>query len=465
MKIQSKLLLLIYGVILPPLFCLVLFGFLYGRLSSNPLDPNNQDSQSFGHITRLVNHLLEDNPQCGEDHLFMEDIFCLIEKDGSIRYINPLVMKDPPEYLTGNELLQIVLKHKKDVGLVFSPYQYDNFDGTLIYFSRWFGPLSSRLIQFIPTIILLSIFVLIIPAALGMRFVVQLRYSIQTLEKAIFSVADGTSQINFSKDDFSGDFGQLFYAVQIMSQQLKDEEERRSRFFLAVSHDLKTPLTSIKGYLEALQDGIPETPEEYNDYVGIMVEKAEILEKRIYSLIEYAIFDADTMIMNFQPIEIRDFLKTSMKMFKKEAKSHGVNLITDIQVSSGIMVKGNTKMLIRCFENLLDNSIKYCNKENPKVEIHCYSSTECLHFILRDNGVGIAEGDIKKIFDPFFRCDKNRNRPGFGLGLSSVKSIIEIHNGTILYHNHEEGGAVFEITLPYYDEKNDDKSQGEPLDV
>ena len=112
--------------------------------------------------------------------------------------------------------------------------------------------------QVISGVILLSLFFLIVPALLGMRVVAQLRHDLRVLEKGIIAISDGVTDIVFTDEERSGDFEEIFTTVEMMAHKLKEEEERRSRFFLAVSHDLKTPLTSIKGYLEAIQDGMDE---------------------------------------------------------------------------------------------------------------------------------------------------------------------------------------------------------------
>lgn len=448
MKIQSKLLLLIYGIVVPSLVCVIVFAILYSGLSHGQYVYNEKTQIGAPwNMHRLVKKVFESAD--GNDVSLDSEILLVLDNSGKIHYLNPRIFTKK-NLLSGSDILQLITDHYTDRGLVFTRYQYKDSYGTLIYFSRWMGKVSNRMTQVIPSVILISIVLLVVPAILSMRVVTKLRSSLKTLEKAIASVAAGQIDTAFSEEERSGDFGGLFSAVEMMAGKLREEEERRSRFFLAVSHDLKTPLTSIKGYLEAIQDGIPQSDEEYDEYIDIMKEKADLLERRILSLIEYAVFDSGSLAGSFLPIDVYPFLQTTMKMFKKEARARHVELQTVVDFPTDLKIKGNTKLLLRCFENLFDNAMKYSNAESPLVEIACRCDEHNLVYTVRDNGSGIPEEEQKNVFELFYRSNRNRNLPGFGLGLSSVRSIIELHNGEISCFNHPAGGAVMMITVPIY---------------
>ena len=137
-----------------------------------------------------------------------------------------------------------------------------------------------------------------------------------------------------------------------------------------------------------------------------------------------------------------------------------MELHTVVDFNSDLQIKGNTKLLMRCFENLFDNAVKYCCNEHPVVEVNCRRDEHNLVLIVHDNGAGIPEAEQKNIFEPFYRSDKNRNRPGFGLGLSSAKSIVELHGGEISCFNHPDGGAVMMITIPIYKPEPEQDNDG-----
>lgn len=455
MKIQTKLLLLIYGIVVPSLVCVIVFAILYSGLSHGQYVYNEKTQIGAPwNMHRIIKNVFE--PEEGFDVSLDSDILLVLDNSGTIHYLNPRIFSKK-SLLSGSDVLQLITDYYTDRGLVFTRYQYKDSYGTLIYFSRWMGKVSNRMTQVIPSVILISIFLLVVPAVLSMRVVTRLRSSLKTLEGAISSVADGVTDVVFSDEDRSGDFGSLFAAVEIMAGKLKEEEERRSRFFLAVSHDLKTPLTSIKGYLEAIQDGIPQNREEYDEYIDIMKEKADLLERRILSLIEYAVFDSGSLVHNFLPIDVYPFLQTAIKMFRKEARARHVELQTVVDFPADLKIKGNTKLLLRCFENLLDNAIKYSDPQSPLVEITCRCDEHNLVYSVRDNGPGIPEEEQKKIFELFYRSNNNRNLPGFGLGLSTVRSIVGLHNGEISCFNHQAGGAVMMITIPIYGTETEEK--------
>lgn len=456
MKIQTKLLLLIYGIVVPSLVCVIVFAILYSGLSHGQYIYNEKTQIGAPwNMHRIIKNVFE--PSDDTDVSLDSDILLVIDNSGTIHYLNPRIFTKK-NLLSGSDVLQLITDYYTDRGLVFTRYQYKETYGTLIYFSRWMGKVSNRMTQVIPSVILISIFLLVVPAILSVQVATKLRSSLKTLERAIVSVAAGQTDAAFSEEERSGDFGELFSAVEMMAGKLREEEERRSRFFLAVSHDLKTPLTSIKGYLEAIQDGIPQNDEEYDEYIDIMKEKADLLERRILSLIEYAVFDSGSLVNNFLPIDVYPFLQTTIKIFKKEALIRHVELQTVVDFPTDLKIKGNTKLLLRCFENLFDNAMKYSNPVSPLVEIACRCDEHNLVYSVRDNGAGIPEEEQKKIFELFYRCDRNRNLPGFGLGLSTVRSIIELHNGEISCFNHPAGGAVMMITIPIYVTADDGKS-------
>lgn len=461
MKIQNKLLLLIYGIIVPSLICVIVFALLYTGLSHGQYFYNEKTQIGAPwNMHRLLRSVFEPSQE-GEAAL-NSDVLLVLDNNGAIHYLNPRVFPQD-ESLQQVDVLRLITDYYTDRGLVFTRYQYKESYGTLIYFSRWMGKVSNRLAQVIPSVILFSIFLLVVPVVLAMRVVTQLRSDLNKLTQAIACVSTGQTDSLFSEKERCGDFAELFSAVEMMADKRKEEEERRSRFFLAVSHDLKTPLTSIKGYLEAIQDGIPQDEAEFNEYIGIMKEKADLLERRILTLIEYAVFDSGSFVESFMVIDLNPFLQTTMKMFKKEARARQVKVQTLIDIPSTLKIKGNTRMLLRCFENLFDNAVKYSDPKSPLIEIHCRCDEHNLVYSVRDNGAGIPESEQKKIFELFYRSNGNRNLPGFGLGLSSVKRIVELHNGEISCLNHPSGGAVMMVTIPIYTGKpsNDENERTE----
>lgn len=460
MRIRSKLLLLIYGIVILSLICVIVFAILFSGLSHGKYVYDEETGIGAPwNMHGMLRTVFEEDRSTNRQ--LDSDVFLIADDSGVIYYLNPSVSFHS-DHLSGSDILQLITSYYTDRGLVFTRYQYKDSSGTLVYFSRWLSNVSNRMTQVISSVILISIFFLVVPALLGMRIVTKLRRNLITLENGIVSISDGVTDISFSEKERSGDLKEIFIAVEMMAHKLKEEEDRRSRFFLAVSHDLKTPLTSIKGYLEAIQDGIPRSEEEFREYIDIMKEKADLLESRILGLIEYAVFDSGNLIQKFLVIEAFPFLQTTAKMFKKEAAARHIELHTVVDFDPKLKIKGNTKLLLRCFENLFDNAVKYSQNEHPVVEIFCHCDAHNFVFSIRDNGAGIPEAEQKNIFEPFYRSDKNRNRPGFGLGLSSAKSIVELHGGEISCFNHPNGGAVVMLTIPIYNaesEQNKDEAQ------
>lgn len=228
---------------------------------------------------------------------------------------------------------------------------------------------------------------------------------------------------------------------------LKKLEQIRTEFVSNVTHELKTPLTSIRGFIETLKSGAIEDKNvavKFLDIIDIEAERLSILINDILQLseIESRQRDSDIACHN-----IKDIVKEVLDMLQGVSAKKGVKL--DVEVEEDIKVNANRNRIKQMLINLIDNAIKY-NFENGTVEIRVYKKEAKIFFIVKDNGIGIDDQHIPRIFERFYRVDKGRSRNmgGTGLGLSIVKHIVNSYNGNINITSKPGKGTEFIIQLP-----------------
>ncbi len=265
------------------------------------------------------------------------------------------------------------------------------------------------------------------------------------MKNAIKKVAVGELDFEIEKDG-KDEFSLLLESFDRMRLALKEEQARKSRFIMAVSHDLKTPLTSIKGYVEAIQDGLVKDENTLNKYVGIISEKSVVLEDRISSLIDFARMETGEWKLRNSEVDLNSFFKKLSSIYEEDCRILDKN--TDMKIS---FPKIYALLVILCFferalENLFVNSIKHTLSGT---EIFFKSSVQNNTPVIElgDNGDGIEESDLKYIFEPFYRGSNSRKEPGMGLGLSTAKSVLDAHGWDVSVSSVKGEGTVFRIEL------------------
>lgn len=239
----------------------------------------------------------------------------------------------------------------------------------------------------------------------------------------------------------------LIFNLEKMRLALREENERRKRFIMGMSHDLRTPVAVIKGYLEALDDGIVQDPEDIAKSVKILTTKANQLENMINSLINFVKLETNNWKdkLTFQPILplLEEFIESSISsgnIFNRKVK-------TQIEVSPSTQILYNRELILRALENLYSNAQRY-TKENGTITIKAEEDEKFIILSIEDSGVGIDDKDIQFIFDIFYRASNSRQEAGHGIGLSVVKNIIETHGWKINVKSQVGIGTIFTILIP-----------------
>ena len=241
------------------------------------------------------------------------------------------------------------------------------------------------------------------------------------------------------------ELARLAETFNAMIARLKDAFLRVNQFSLDVSHELKTPLTILKGETEvALRKD--RDKEEYKKLLVSSLEEVDRMSKIIDDLLLLSKADPKDVRLNIDDISLRDLIVDVCMDMKIFADKKGIDLV--INELSDVRMKGDELKLRRMLVNIVENGIKY-TRAGGRVEVSSFANNGNLQVEVRDNGVGISEDDIKFVFDRFYQADRSRRREGgSGLGLSISKWIAEAHKGTIRVESRPSSGSLFSITLP-----------------
>jgi len=227
---------------------------------------------------------------------------------------------------------------------------------------------------------------------------------------------------------------------------IHDMLEDQSRFVGDASHELKTPLTSLRSEIEVYLRSKKNTLDEANMILKSNLEEVMRLQSLTDSLMELTTFESTVMRASFEKILLSNLLTQAIKNVEPLAKAKKIDIVNK-SVKTRIM--GNENSLIRLFTILLDNAIKYSSK-GKKVTLTSGVLDEIMYVKVTDQGIGIESSEIDKIFNRFYRIDKARNShslPGYGLGLAIAREIVQHHNGTISVKSSQKG-SIFTMEFP-----------------
>jgi signal transduction histidine kinase len=229
---------------------------------------------------------------------------------------------------------------------------------------------------------------------------------------------------------------------QALGRQAELEQERRF-FISAVAHDLRTPLFSLRGYLQGLEEGIATTPEKVAHYLAVCRAKANDLEKRISDLFAYVRLEYMEQSARRETLDLNWLMGKVVESFKPQLEAKQIKLALE-NPAENCPLQGDEQLLTRLFENLLDNAVRY-TPPNGTIWLKWHHENGRICFQIADNGPGIVPQDLPHLFEPLYRGEISRNRQtgGAGLGLSIARNILLAHGGNLEAANRPGGGAEF----------------------
>lgn len=236
-------------------------------------------------------------------------------------------------------------------------------------------------------------------------------------------------------------------------EKLNDEKENRA-LISNIAHDLKTPITAVKGYSEGILDGVANTPEKVDKYVRTIYNKANEMDTLINELTIYSKIDTNRIPYNFAKLDVSSYFEDCIEEIGLDLESKGIGIGYCNYVESDTLIIADPEQLRRVIGNIVGNSCKYMNKQNGIINIRVSDVGDFIQVEIEDNGQGIAQKDLPYIFDRFYRADASRNSAtgGSGIGLSIVKKIIEDHGGKIWATSKENTGTTMCFVIRKYQE-------------
>lgn len=284
---------------------------------------------------------------------------------------------------------------------------------------------------------------------------------LRQLNKAAENIRDGN--LDFSIDtkghdeisELSESFEAMRKRLQMNAQEKLDAEQEHRMLISNIAHDLKTPITAIKGYSEGILDGVADTPEKQERYLKTIYNKANEMNTLINELTLYSNIDTNKIPYNFHKLNVKDYFTDCMEELEMDLENQHMQLTFFNFVDEDTLMIADPEQLGRVIHNIIGNAIKYMRAEEPSfISMRIKDVGDFIQVEIEDNGKGISNKDLPYIFDRFYRADASRNSAagGSGIGLSIVKKIIEDHGGKIWATSKENVGTVMYFVLRKYQE-------------
>lgn len=484
MSIRLKLLLsyaamLVIPLVLMMVTVMLLFTVFRGDFQTirdtygSDVDHRFYENQSAERLLKEMKRTSANNPTLLSDSTYLADLdlelqrvqsSLIIRKGNSMAYISPSIQSK--ELLDQLPVYEYPGHSNKE-----EPVKYDNklyetyhFDftypdhepGSVIVITS-VNPIVNFAQKFFPLLFGALLIILVMTHSLLTYFVS--RSIIKPLHKLKHAMTqlkagDLDYQVEITSKD---EIGQLSVAFEEMRKQLQlsiqsqlQYEENRKELISNISHDLRTPLTAIQGYVDGLGDGIADTPDKRERYLAIISSKTEEMDQLIDELFLYSRLDLKKLPFNFEIVEMQPFLLDWADELIFDLGKKGVQFTSNITLAPETKVSIDRDKCRRVFSNIVDNCLKYMNKPDKMVHLHAYEAEQQVMIQLSDNGQGIEEEALPHIFERFYRAEHSRNSHtgGSGLGLAIAKQIMDGHGGSIQASSTKGEGTCITITFP-----------------
>ena len=308
----------------------------------------------------------------------------------------------------------------------------------------------------------ISAFIILISVALvvGLWVYRSIAVSLVKLKKATQNIKEGN--LDFVLDvEGNDEFSELCQDFEEMRRRLKESTEEKNliekenkELISNISHDLKTPITAVKGYIEGIMDGVADTPEKMDRYVRTIYNKTNEMDHLINELTFYSKIDTNRIPYTFGKLNVEDYFADCAEEVGLELETRGIELVYANYVEKDVMVIADGEQIRRVIHNIISNAIKYMDKPKGIIQIRIKDVGDFIQIEIEDNGKGIGPKDLPYIFDRFYRTDVSRNssKGGSGIGLSIVKKILEDHGGKVWATSRLGIGTIMYFVLRKYQE-------------
>jgi len=347
-------------------------------------------------------------------------------------------------YSSQDNVLSMISSHDKR-------YEYSllrrNMDENQVYVVNRIMPRETRTRMmpfFVPAIVVFIFIILLVLFAVSMSIIIArtITHSVQVLDDATKRIAEGELDLQLDVKG-SNEITSLTCSLNKMRKALKEEELKRSRFIMGITHDLKTPLALIKGYAEAIEDDVIE---DRIRAAQIITTKADQLEGMINDLINFVRMETGEWRKQLTKIDLTAFLKNLVNTIKGDVELFLHELIYEISLPENLLIPMDEKLVYRAMENLINNAIRH-TPSGSVIRLSAAITDGIVKLSVIDNGPGIEKEDIPHVFEMFYRGTSSRREQGMGLGLSVVKWVVDYHGWSISAQSEKDKETSFTITI------------------
>lgn len=389
--------------------------------------------------------------------------FLVLRKDGKLYYSgqdaeinedveNMIVEAAKDNYITGDEPY-----HLKQLSFQFP----DGSKGIIQIFTP-VEMVVKQVERVVLKVSVCSLIILLLVSAIAFTWLYQsIVQPLEKLKRAAVNIKDGNLDFNVITDT-EDEIGEVCIAFEEMRIKLKDQievsmqyEKDNKELLSNISHDLKTPITAIKGYVEGIRDGVADTPEKMDKYIRTIYNKATDMDKLIDELFLFSKLDSNSMNYSFAKLNLKDYFEDCVDDISLDLESRGISLAYYNHVPEDTIIIADPEQLKRVINNIVGNSVKYMESgRRGHIGIFIKDEPEFVQIEIQDNGKGIAKKELPHVFERCYRTDASRNssKGGSGLGLSIAKKIIEEHGGKIWANSVEGEGTTMSFVLRKYKE-------------
>ena len=310
------------------------------------------------------------------------------------------------------------------------------------------------------TVIVVFVGILILTSVIAAVWIYhQIASPLAELKWAARNIRDGN--LDFTIDamsnirevnELSEDFEEMRLRLKESAEEKLEGDKESKELISNISHDLRTPITAIKGYALGLIDGVASTPEKRDHYIHTIYNKANDMDKLIDELTIYSRLDTNRIPYTFAQLNVSDYFGDCIEDLRVDLQAQDIGLVYQNDVADDVLMIADAEQLKRAVNNVISNAVKYMDKPAAVIQVRLKDVGDFIQVEIEDNGKGIAQRDLARIFDRFYRTDASRNSRvgGSGIGLSIVRKIIEDHEGKVWATSKEGAGTTIYFVLRKY---------------
>lgn len=493
MKFRTRLVISFLIVILIPIFLSVTMVCIIGRYQISSIEKTygitGTTVDSFSNSIQVLSSLTEEpyaelqgmvksSSEEMEDAAYLEEFnqkleqkksYLMVRKDNTIVYTGTSseeterVASLLPTYLGSGKNQENGTYIGGDIQVLVkqADFKYDDGSKGSAYIVTDVESMIPEVKEFLVDILVCVVFVLIITAAILIFWINRgVMIPVNKMRLATKRIKEGNLDFEL-KPEADDELGSLCQDLEEMRIRLKDNAEEKVKFdqenkelISNISHDLKTPVTTIKGYAEGIIDGVADTPEKMDRYVRTIYNKATEMDLLINELTLYSKIDTNRIPYNFNTVSVNAYFDDCAEDLSLEMEAKNIDFSYYNYVESDVKIIADPEQIRRVIHNIINNSVKYMDKPKGRINLRVKDVGDFVQIELEDNGKGIAAKDLPNIFDRFYRTDASRNssKGGSGIGLSIVKKIVEEHGGNIWATSKPDTGTTMYFVLRKYQE-------------